>query len=198
LGADRVRAHRGSREGRGGHHAGDHDRGGEGGAAPSRAVLVGSSAMALTRPWPTFSLLFFASQPAEVRRREFDPARESRRFAARHGFEAVWVPERHFHAFGGMFPNPGLFGVVLAETTTRVRIRAGSVVMPLPHPIRVAEEWSVVDNLSEGRVDISFAIGWNPTDFVLAPGAYADRPRRALDGIDGGRRPWGGDEPEEA
>ena len=150
----------------------------------------------LTRPWPAFSLLFFASQPAEFRRGKFDLFRDSTQFADRHGFEAVWVPERHFHAFGGMFPNPALFGVVLAETTTHVRIRAGSVVMPLHHPVRVAEEWSVVDNLSEGRVDVSFAIGWNPTDFVLAPDAYADRRSRALDGIDIVRRLWAGEELE--
>jgi natural product biosynthesis luciferase-like monooxygenase protein len=147
----------------------------------------------LTRPWPAFSLLFFASQPAEFRRGKFDLFRQTTAFADRRGFEAVWVPERHFHAFGGMFPNPALFGVVLAETTTRVRIRAGSVVMPLHHPIRVAEEWAVVDNLSDGRVDLSFAIGWNPTDFILAPDAYPDRRRRTFEGIDTVRRLWEGE-----
>jgi len=153
-------------------------------------------AVALTRPWPAFSLLFFASQPAEFRRGKFDLFRESTRFADQRGFAAVWIPERHFHAFGGMFPNPSLFGVVLAETTSRVRIRAGSVVMPLHHPIRVAEEWAVVDNLSEGRVDVSFAIGWNPTDFALAPEAYADRRERTFAGIDTVCRLWAGEELE--
>lgn len=150
----------------------------------------------VTRPWPAFSLLFFASQPAEFQRGKFDLFRESTKFADRHGFEAVWIPERHFHAFGGMFPNPSLFGVVLAETTTRARIRAGSVVMPLHHPIRVAEEWAVVDNLSDGRVDISFAIGWNPNDFVLAPDTYGDRRRRTFEGIETVRRLWAGEELE--
>src|SRR5262249_10639666 len=122
-----------------------------------------------SRPWPGFSLLFFASQQADFSRGKFDLFRQSARFADEHDFEAVWVPERHFHAFGGIFPNPSLPGVVLAEITRRLRIRAGSVVMPLHHPIRVAEEWAVVDNLSDGRVDLSFAIGWNPNDFVIAP-----------------------------
>jgi natural product biosynthesis luciferase-like monooxygenase protein len=147
----------------------------------------------VTRGWPSFSLLFFASQPAEFRRGKFDLFRESTRFADRQGFEAVWIPERHFHAFGGMFPNPALAGVVLAETTERVRIRAGSVVMPLHHPIRVAEEWAVVDNLSDGRVDVSFAVGWNPNDFALAPEAYAERVQRTFDGIETVRRLWRGD-----
>src|SRR5580765_5740130 len=89
------------------------------------------------RSWPAFSLLFFASQQAGFSRGKFDLFRESSRFADDCGFEAVWVPERHFHAFGGIFPNPSLPGVVLAEMTSRIRIRAGSVVMPLHHPIRV-------------------------------------------------------------
>jgi natural product biosynthesis luciferase-like monooxygenase protein len=144
--------------------------------------------------WPTFSLLFFASQPAEAEQGKFDLFRQSTRFADEHGFEAVWIPERHFHAFGGMFPNPSLAAVVLAETTQRIRLRAGSVVMPLHHPIRVAEEWAVVDNLSNGRVDLSFAIGWNPNDFVIAPHQYAERKRITFEGIEAVRRLWEGEE----
>lgn len=143
--------------------------------------------------WPTFSLLFFASAPAEAELGKFDLFRASTRFADERGFEAVWIPERHFHAFGGIFPNPSLMAVVLAESTRRIRIRAGSVVMPLHHPIRVAEEWAVVDNLSDGRVDLSFAIGWNPNDFVIAPHAYADRKKITLEGVEAVRRLWRGD-----
>jgi len=142
---------------------------------------------------PTFSLLFFASAPAEFERDKFDLFRQSTRFADERGFEAVWIPERHFHAFGGMFPNPALAAVVLAETTKRIRIRAGSVVLPLHHPVRVAEEWAVVDNLSHGRVDISFAIGWNPNDFIFAPQAYTDRKRITFEGIEAVRRMWNGE-----
>ncbi len=142
--------------------------------------------------WPSFSLLFFASQSAEFERGKFELFRATTRFADERGFEAVWIPERHFHAFGGLFPNPTLAAVVLAETTQRIRIRAGSVVMPLHHPIRVAEEWAVVDNLSNGRVDLSFAIGWNPNDFALAPQNYANRKQLTLDGIRDVRRMWSG------
>ncbi|HEY6168330.1 MAG TPA: MupA/Atu3671 family FMN-dependent luciferase-like monooxygenase [Verrucomicrobiae bacterium] len=143
--------------------------------------------------WPSFSLLFFASQQAEAEHGKFDLFRLSTRFADERGFEAVWIPERHFHAFGGMFPNPSLAAVVLAEATKRIRLRAGSVVMPLHHPIRVAEEWAVVDNLSNGRVDISFAIGWNPNDFVIAPHTYADRKRITFEGIEAVRKLWRGE-----
>jgi natural product biosynthesis luciferase-like monooxygenase protein len=144
-------------------------------------------------PWPTFSLLFFANAPAEAEVGKFDLFRASSKFADEHDFEAVWIPERHFHAFGGIFPNPALMAVVLAESTRRIRIRAGSVVMPLHHPIRVAEEWAVVDNLSNGRVDIGFARGWNPNDFIIASGNWEQRNRIMLEGIDAVRRMWRGE-----
>jgi natural product biosynthesis luciferase-like monooxygenase protein len=141
-------------------------------------------------PWPSFSVLFFASEEADFHRGKFDLFRATSEFADQHDFEAVWIPERHFHPFGGIFPNPSLPGVLLAQITRRIRIRAGSVVLPLHSPIRVAEEWAVVDNLSGGRVDIAFAIGWNPNDFVIAPHAYAERKRRTFEGIDIVRRLW--------
>ena len=59
--------------------------------------------------------------------------------------------------------------------TERVEIRAGSVVLPLHNPIRCAEDWSVVDNLSNGRVGLSFASGWHANDFALAPDNFSDR-----------------------
>ena len=85
---------------------------------------------------PTFSLFFFASDPPkrsgqDIYRLVFDCAR----FADEHGFEAVWTPERHFHEFGGNFPNPGVLGAALAMATRRIRIRAGSVVAPLSSPL---------------------------------------------------------------
>jgi natural product biosynthesis luciferase-like monooxygenase protein len=145
------------------------------------------------RAWPSFSLLFFASRQAAFTKDTFDLFREASLFADRHGFEAVWVPERHFHAFGGMFPNPSLSGVLLAEITQTIRIRAGSVVLPLHSPIRVAEEWAVVDNLSGGRVDLAFAVGWNPNDFVIAPTHHADRIPRTFDGIETVKALWRGE-----
>ena len=125
---------------------------------------------------------------------------EGAKFADRNGFAAVWTPERHFHAFGGLYPNPAVAGAAVAAVTERVAIRAGSVVLPLHNPLRVAEEWSVVDNISRGRVGVSVASGWHANDFVLAPGgddairaAFGDRKQAMLDGIETLRRLWRGE-----
>lgn len=122
-----------------------------------------------------FSLLFFANQDDGDARSRYDLLARSAEFGDQHGFEAIWIPERHFHPFGGAFPNPALAATVVATRTEQVRIRAGSVVLPLHDVLRVAEDWAMVDNLSGGRVDLSFAAGWNANDFVLSPDSY---PRR--------------------
>ena len=118
---------------------------------------------------------------------------EGAKYADEHGFEAVWIPERHFHSYGGFSPNPSVVAAALARETQRVCIRAGSVVLPLHNPIRVAEEWSVVDNLSHGRIGISFASGWQPNDFVFAPEAYATRHEHMYRGIEIVQQLWSGE-----
>ena len=73
-----------------------------------------------------------------------------------------------------------------------MQLRAGSCVLPLHHPLRVAEEWSVVDNLSGGRAAISFASGWQPNDFVLRPENYENAKQIMLRDIETVRELWRG------
>ena len=70
---------------------------------------------------------------------------------------------------------------------------AGSVVLPLHNPIRVAEEWSVVDNLSNGRVGLSFASGWHARDFVLQPENFKNRRELMANGIETVKALWRGE-----
>jgi natural product biosynthesis luciferase-like monooxygenase protein len=118
---------------------------------------------------------------------------EGAKYFDRNGFEAVWTPERHFHAFGGPYPNPSVTAAAIASVTERIGIRAGSCVSPLHHPIRIAEEWAVVDNLSNGRVALAFASGWQTNDFVLRPENHAENKRVMLEQIDQVRRLWRGE-----
>lgn len=163
-------------------------------AAGARTADDGVAGGAEASSLPDVGLFYFASAAGEG---DGDPYRllmEGARFADRNGLSAIWTPERHFHRFGGPYPNPSVAGAAVAAVTERVRIRAGSVVLPLHHPVRVAEEWAVVDNLSGGRAEISFASGWQKDDFVLAPDAYDDRRDVMFDGIDTVRRLWRGEE----
>jgi natural product biosynthesis luciferase-like monooxygenase protein len=116
-----------------------------------------------------FSLFYFADTNSGPTSDKYQLYLKGATFADEHDFEAVWTPERHFHENGGLYPNPSVLSAALATITKRVKLRAGSVALPLHHPLRVAEEWSVVDNLSNGRVGVSFASGWIPNDFAIAP-----------------------------
>jgi natural product biosynthesis luciferase-like monooxygenase protein len=136
-----------------------------------------------------FSLFYFADDgPAADDR--YALLMESAKFADEHGFAAVWTPERHFHEFGGQYPNPAVTAAALAMATQRVAIRAGSVVAPLHHPVRIAEEWAAVDNLSHGRAGVSFASGWHAVDFVLRPESYTRRKEVLSETVETVRRLW--------
>ncbi len=139
-----------------------------------------------------FSLFYFASDESQSGSK-YDLLLEGAKFADQHGFTAVWTPERHFHAFGGLFPNPSVVSAALAMVTKNIQIRAGSVVLPLHDPIRVAEEWAVVDQLSQGRVGLSFASGWHDRDFVFAPDDYQDRKKVMARDLEQVRALWRGE-----
>jgi natural product biosynthesis luciferase-like monooxygenase protein len=142
------------------------------------------------------SLFFFSADGNVSEDQRYRLLLEAARFADANSFAAVWTPERHFQAFGGLYPNPSVLSAALAMITERVQIRAGSLVLPLHSPVRVAEDWALVDNLSHGRVGISFATGWHEHDYVIAPGNYEDRRELMFKNIAVVRRLWAGEDVE--
>ncbi|SEO57274.1 natural product biosynthesis luciferase-like monooxygenase domain-containing protein [Salinihabitans flavidus] len=115
-----------------------------------------------------FSLYYWGNDDA-AGPKKYELLLEGAKFADRNGFCAVWTPERHFHAFGGPYPNPSVTGAAVAAVTENIGVRAGSCVAPLHHTARIAEEWAVIDNLTNGRAGLAIASGWQPDDFVLRP-----------------------------
>ncbi|MFJ4184334.1 MupA/Atu3671 family FMN-dependent luciferase-like monooxygenase [Kitasatospora sp. NPDC089509] len=141
-----------------------------------------------------FSLYFFGDYLLDSPEDEkYRIVLDSARFADRHDFHAVWLPERHFHSFGGIFPNPSVLAAALARETSRIRLNAGCAVLPLHHPVRVAEEWSVVDNLSGGRVGLGCASGWHPNDFLFFPENYGGHKELMHRQVDTVRSLWRGE-----
>ncbi|MBT2386357.1 amino acid adenylation domain-containing protein [Streptomyces sp. ISL-11] len=144
---------------------------------------------------PDFSIYFFGDYPHDDtdRHGKYELLMETARFADRHGFHALWMPERHFHSFGGLFPNPAVLAAALSRETERIRLNAGSVVLPLHDPIRVAEEWSMVDNLSGGRIGIGVAGGWHAHDFAFFPERFGRHRELMYEQLEDVRRLWRGD-----
>ncbi len=140
-----------------------------------------------------FGLFFFSSMESSAVGSGYKLLFDSVTFGDQNGFKSVWVPERHFHNVGGLFPNPSVLAAALAVKTSSMEIRAGSVVLPLHDTIRVAEEWAVVDNISGGRVSISIASGWNANDFVFFPNDYVERHAKMYRQIEVLKRLWRGE-----
>jgi natural product biosynthesis luciferase-like monooxygenase protein len=140
-----------------------------------------------------FSIFFFADDSLSNDKERYRLLIESAKYADKQGFSAVWTPERHFHAFGGLYPNPSVLGAALSMVTEHLEIRAGSLVLPLHHPARVVEEWAVVDNLSNGRAAIALASGWHPKDFSLIPENYNDRKKVMYRYLETLQKLWAGE-----
>ncbi|MFJ2236729.1 MupA/Atu3671 family FMN-dependent luciferase-like monooxygenase [Streptomyces sp. NPDC087859] len=141
---------------------------------------------------PDFGVYFFGDYPDADSTSAYERLVDTARFADERGFSSLWLPERHFHSFGGLFPNPAVLAASLARETSRIRLNAGSVVLPLHDPVRVAEEWSVVDNLSGGRVGLGCATGWHAQDFALHPDRFERRKEIAFAHLDDVTTLWRG------
>jgi len=90
------------------------------------------------------------------------------------GFQSIWGVEHHFTSYT-MCPDVLQMLTYFAAKSDTLLLGSIVVVLPWHNPMRVAEEVCMLDNLSNGRVAVSFASGWHPDDFVLYPSPYAER-----------------------
>ena len=89
-----------------------------------------------------------------------DNLRQQTVLAEELGFEAMWLGEHHFGPYGvGDLPNPILLGADLAARTSRIRIGQMANIAPWWHPIRLAEDLAILDNMTGGRVEVGFGRG---------------------------------------
>ena len=86
------------------------------------------------------------------------------RLAEELGFHTVWLAEHHFSPYG-IAPSLAVLAAAVARETRRVRIGTAVVVAPFIHPVRIAEEWAMVDILSGGRLDFGIGRGYQPAEF---------------------------------
>jgi alkanesulfonate monooxygenase SsuD/methylene tetrahydromethanopterin reductase-like flavin-dependent oxidoreductase (luciferase family) len=108
-------------------------------------------------------------------------------FAERHGFESVWVTEHHFSGYGTI-GAPSVYAAGIAQRTRRIRIGYAVAVVPLHHPLRLAEEISWVDHLSEGRVAVGVGPGFSAFEFGGFGVPVKERHARFVEGFEVVRR----------
>ncbi len=80
------------------------------------------------------------------------------------GFDSTWPAEHHFSEYG-FCGSPQLSLAAIAERTSRIRLGTGVVVLPFHHPLRVAEDFAFLDQLSDGRVTLGLGRGYQPLEY---------------------------------
>ena len=81
------------------------------------------------------------------------------------GFDGVFFAE---HYVGGYaFPSPPVFATAVAQRTKRIRLGTGVTLLPLSNPIRTAEEYAMLDVLSDGRLDFGVGRGVLKAEYEL-------------------------------
>ncbi|HEX6513727.1 MAG TPA: LLM class flavin-dependent oxidoreductase, partial [Chloroflexota bacterium] len=83
------------------------------------------------------------------------------------GYDTLWLTEHHFRNFGGMLPNPQVLLAAIAATTSRIRLGTAVTIMPLHHPIRIAEDMAMLDNISGGRIDVGVGRGMPHLEYEI-------------------------------
>ena len=134
-----------------------------------------------------FSIIFVT----QVRRGQpepFDDLMQQIELADRLGYETAWLTEHHFSNYGRP-AVPALAGHAIARTE-RIRIGGAVAVLPLHHPLRVAEDWATLDHLAKGRVDFGVGRGNQPAEFAGFGQTLGDARERFNESLEIIRTAW--------
>ena len=110
------------------------------------------------------------------------------------GFDSLWVTEHHFRHFGGQMPSPSVILAAASQRTKRMRLGAAVSIIPMHNPLRIAEEFAMVDQLSTGRLNFGAGRGMHPTEYAVFGYDWNDAQKRLPEALDIIVRAWSGAE----
>lgn len=107
------------------------------------------------------------------------------------GFDSVWLGEHH--ASSVLYPTPLLALAAIAARTRRLRLGTGVLLLPLHHPLAVAEEAAMVDMISGGRLILGVGAGYAPEEFAAFGVPITERGSRLDEAVPLIQRLWSED-----
>jgi alkanesulfonate monooxygenase SsuD/methylene tetrahydromethanopterin reductase-like flavin-dependent oxidoreductase (luciferase family) len=110
------------------------------------------------------------------------------------GMHSAWIGEHHFNTLG-VLSCPDIVLANLAARTKHIRLAPAVTVLPLHHPIRVAEQWATLDMLSGGRVDFAAGRGYDRGEYVPLGASFDENQATFEEGMAIVRRLWASSEP---
>src|SRR6266404_2971773 len=115
-------------------------------------------------------------------------------YAEEVGLHSAWIGEHHFSTLG-VLSCPDLVLANVAARTRHIRLAPAVTVLPLHHPIRVAEQWATLDLLSGGRVDFAAGRGYDRQEYRPFGVSFEDNQAIFEEGVEIVRRLWSADRP---
>ena len=115
-------------------------------------------------------------------------------YAEKVGLHSTWIGEHHFSTLG-VLSCPDLVLANVAAHTKHIRLAPAVTVLPLHHPIRVAEQWATLDLMSGGRVDFAAGRGYDRREYGPFRVSFEDNQAIFEEGMEIVRRLWSSDEP---
>jgi alkanesulfonate monooxygenase SsuD/methylene tetrahydromethanopterin reductase-like flavin-dependent oxidoreductase (luciferase family) len=115
-------------------------------------------------------------------------------YAEEVGFHSAWIGEHHFSTLG-VLSCPDLVLANVAARTKRIRLAPAVTVLPLHHPIRVAEQWATLDLLSNGRVDFAAGRGYDRREYLPFKASFEGNQALFEEGMELVRRLWSSEGP---
>jgi alkanesulfonate monooxygenase SsuD/methylene tetrahydromethanopterin reductase-like flavin-dependent oxidoreductase (luciferase family) len=109
------------------------------------------------------------------------------------GMHSAWIGEHHFNSLG-VLSCPDMVLTYVAAQTKRIRLAPAVTVLPLHHPIRVAEQWATLDLLSNGRVDFACGRGYDKREYEPFRVSFEDNQSIFEEGLELVRRLWSADD----
>ena len=126
----------------------------------------------------------------------FDEAFSMSELAEEQGFDGVWVAERHFappsrpEGIASVAAAPLIFASAIAARTSRLRVGTGVLVLPLGHPVRMAEEIATIDQISRGRFELGVGRSGFPRVYEGYDLSYGESRERFGEYLEVMRRAW--------
>jgi len=116
--------------------------------------------------------------------------REQAIHADRIGMHSAWIGEHHFDTLG-VNSCPHMLLASIAPVTSRIRLAPAVAVLPLHHPLKVAEEWATLDLLSGGRVDFAVGRGYDRREYLPFGADYMASLETLDESVEVIRKAWG-------
>src|SRR5262244_4362627 len=109
------------------------------------------------------------------------------------GFDCVWLGEIHFNPARSVISSPIAVATAIAARTKRIHVGTAVQVLPLNHPLRIAEEAATVDHLSEGRFELGIGRSGAARTYDVLGIPYGESQARFREALEIIREAWKGE-----